>query len=320
MSMWKCGAGVIFGHGVGTDALATCIASADSQPVRRIDDALIRGYRLPRSMRRADRYARIAAIAALEATKDQGGQDDLPEDTAIIVSGAFGPHRTTFEFLDDLIDYDDEDASPTAFSHSVHSAGALYLAMVLGVHGSCLTLTGFGNPWFQALQAAEDLLESGACEKVVVVGVDELALLTETAAEMSNGPRLGDSVLEGMLPAAPAEGAVALVLSREPDRDEACRITVSPGAPEIWPEAVLTGGVGRSRSDDRVPRPGSSIDLSSRCGEFLFGNGFDTVSAALMLEDCRLWEAVFGAGEPEKGIACVYLDPWSRTTCCLKTE
>ncbi len=44
---------------------------------------------------------------------------------------AFGPHVTTFNFLDDILDHGDAAVSPTTFSNSVHNAAASYIAMAL---------------------------------------------------------------------------------------------------------------------------------------------------------------------------------------------
>lgn len=50
----------------------------------------------------------------------------------MIVASSFGPHRTTCAFLDDLLDYREEDVMPTTFSHSVHNAAASYAASAFG--------------------------------------------------------------------------------------------------------------------------------------------------------------------------------------------
>ncbi len=94
------------------------------------------------SLRRSDRYTALVLAAAgkvLDAVPDVSG------DTGVIVASSFGPHRTTCAFLDDLLDYREEDVMPTTFSHSVHNAAASYAASAFGLRGPEFTLTGFEN-------------------------------------------------------------------------------------------------------------------------------------------------------------------------------
>ncbi|MCP4105408.1 MAG: beta-ketoacyl synthase chain length factor [Desulfobacteraceae bacterium] len=125
-----------------------------------------------KGIRRADKFAKMAVIASDKAC---AGFEFQKEDTdiSIILCTQFGPHATTFKFLDTLLDYSDTGVSPTTFSHSVHNAAASYIASFLGIRGQSLTITSFQDPLRQALILADAWLEQKQAEKIIVCYVDE---------------------------------------------------------------------------------------------------------------------------------------------------
>jgi hypothetical protein len=271
-------------------------------------------------MRRADRYARRATIAALEAVKSLAPGEQLPDETGVVVAGAFGPHRTTFAFLDSLLDFPDQEASPTLFSHSVHNAAASYVAATLGVHGPCMAIAVFDNAWYGALVTAEDLLWSGSCRRVLVVGVDELALLTEAAVRMTHDFGPGCDPLKGGLRNPPSEGAVAMVLAGTPGGRVPCRVSSSRDEDREIPDVVVASGVERSRVGELFPAARKVLDLGTRCGFHLFGNGLETVASALMVSDGEVWSAIAGDSRRQRGVACVNVGPFATTTSYITRE
>ena len=141
---------------------------------------------------------------------------DVSGDTGVIVASSFGPHRTTCAFLDDLLDYREEDVMPTTFSHSVHNAAASYAASAFGLRGPEFTLTGFENLFYEALRTAE--LCGALCPRMLVVSVEENALMTE---EIANHVRR-----------IPPEGAAAFLVAPDEGADE---LIFQEGAPELTP-------------------------------------------------------------------------------------
>ncbi len=128
-----------------------------------------------KGIRRADRFAKMAVAASLDACSACSGSvlSENQTDTSIIVATMFGPHATTFRFLDNILDYSDKGVSPTVFSHSVHNAAASYIASALGIMGQTLTITSFNDPLNQALVLAKAWIDSGQALKVLVCYVDE---------------------------------------------------------------------------------------------------------------------------------------------------
>ncbi len=125
-----------------------------------------------KGIRRADHFAKMAVIASKQACMNfEFEKDDT--DISIIVSTQFGPHATTFKFLDNLLDYSDTGVSPLTFSHSVHNAAASYIASQLEIRGQSLTMTSFEDPLRQALILADSWLELKQAEKIILCFIDE---------------------------------------------------------------------------------------------------------------------------------------------------
>lgn len=167
--------------------------------------------------RRADRFSKMATLAAVDAVKN-ADVELIPERTGVIVGTAFGPHPTVFSFLDDILEFGDTGVSPTLFSHSVHNAAASYISVALGLAGSATTITTFADPFGQSLLLAQSWLDQGVCDSVLVGGVEECGTVMEyivsqklPIAEKTMVPFFA----EGGPQVIPGEGAVFFLLSRD---------------------------------------------------------------------------------------------------------
>lgn len=248
------GIGLISGAGVGLMSLqdhAECVFP----PL--IPDEIIKSYKLPRMMRRADRFSRIGAMAANEAIKDAAMPPGEMENCGIIVVSAIGPHQTTFAFLDDLLDFPEAEVSPTKFSHSVHNAAASYIAILCGLNGMSLTVTGFDNPWFNALIMAETVLQQGNCQNIILVGVDENGLLS--------------TLLENIISAQLTECAVGMLVSKQSESKGYC--TISALASNLDAELIVT--------KDRVKLRNGSEAVNGTLPVTMFGNALACIAAAI---------------------------------------
>ena len=132
-------------------------------------------------MRRADQFCKNAVKAVKELLERKSIQSfDNPESVGIILGTRFGPHKTTFSFLDDILDYNDTEVSPTKFSHSVHNAAASYIASVIGVRGPTITVTDFNDPASAVKQLAKAWLKEGRVKYILAGVVEEKSdILTE---------------------------------------------------------------------------------------------------------------------------------------------
>ena len=174
---------------------------------------------ITRSMRRADRFIRMAAIAALDAwTRAENTCAEIPkEQIGLIVTSGLGPHCRGFKFLDDILDHGDSDALPTDFSHSVHGAAASYIAGLLDLRGPSLTATDFEIGFEQAVLLAQCWLHQGTCQRVLVGAIEELG---ETMIHMAS------HLLQCRQSISLGEGAVFLMLGM-PDVQGIARIDAS---------------------------------------------------------------------------------------------
>src|SRR5579862_2988645 len=121
-------------------------AASASYPVA---DQFLSDPAINQRMRRADRFSKMAAVAALDAW-NQAHQNVLMDRVGLIVASGLGPYIRTFRFLDGILDGGDTNASPTDFSHSVHGAAAAYITELLDLRGPGLTITDFENIFEQS--------------------------------------------------------------------------------------------------------------------------------------------------------------------------
>ena len=132
-----------------------------------------------KGMRRADRFSKMATLAASDAMSGSGMEDRDPNRIGIIFATAFGPHNTTFKFQDDIIDYGDAAVSPTIFSNSVHNAAVSYISRTLKIKGPTWTVTGFDQPFEQAVALGESWLNEGRCDQILLGAGDECGTVME---------------------------------------------------------------------------------------------------------------------------------------------
>jgi hypothetical protein len=171
----------------------------------RVSDDLLADPTVSRGLRRADRFVRMAAIAALDAwTQAKNACAGVAmERVGLIVTSGLGPHGRGFKFLDGILDCGDCNALPTDFSHSVHGVAASYIAGLLDLRGPSLSTTDFECGFEQAVMLAQCWLNSGSCARVLLGAVEELGEVLI---------RCASRLLPDNPPFALGEGAVFLTL------------------------------------------------------------------------------------------------------------
>ena len=70
----------------------------------------------------------------------------------------------------EVLEFGDEQASPTVFSQSVHAAAASMVAAAAHLHGPTLTVADLAFPFEEALVLADAWLAADRCDAVLVVG------------------------------------------------------------------------------------------------------------------------------------------------------
>jgi len=303
------GIGVVFARGRGIEALEQALREGWSPPSRRevtsssgktmpvysVEENTIKDRAVLQKMRRADRFSKMAVLAAFDAVKDSGiaigeGEASL----GIILATAFGPQVTGFRFLDEIIDYGDSSVSPTLFSHSVHNAAASYVASVLGNRGPTLTVTQFGFSFQQALILARAWIQEGRCENVLVGSVEECGTVMEFICsqklKMTEDGRIRPFEFSPSPSAVPGEGSVFLLLSGGDGPRRYCELRgvfLERESSETDPDLRILDADGMS-GDETCYREVAGQDVmiagySPLFGSMMTGSAFHCASAALML-------------------------------------
>ena len=303
------GMGIVFARGRGVAALETSLEKG-WQPPTEVEVKGAEPKRLPvyavaaetladkavlTKARRADRFTRMAILAAADALADSGLGPAAadPARLGIILATGLGPHVTTFGFLDGILDFGDAAVSPTVFSHSVHNAAASYIAMTLGLRGPTLTVTDFHFAFHEAAALANLWLGEGRCDAVLVGAIDELGQVMQTACGELLTPaadgRVKPFLFKREAEAVPGEGSVFIMLTREPPPNRY-------GALDILPAGTLGSPAGvthRLLEADGLIRDESGYRSAAAAGvpvgayaplfgSIMTGSAFHAAVAALM--------------------------------------
>jgi 3-oxoacyl-[acyl-carrier-protein] synthase II len=237
------GIGIISTRGRGIDSLDIALRQgwvAPSQtksrndqnvfyPAYRVKKEIINDITILKKIRRADRFSKMAVLAAHDAVVDSGIQINHKEsEIGIILATAFGPHVTTFRFLDDIIDYGDGSVSPTTFSHSVHNAAASYISTLLNSRGPTVTITQFASPIHQAFILAQAWLNEGRCKYVLLGCVDEcgkvMSYICNQKLRITNDGKIRPFNFSASPSAVPGEGSIFFMTTLEKCKNTYCEM------------------------------------------------------------------------------------------------
>jgi len=231
------GIGIVFSRGRGIDCFEKALQEGWRAPSEveikgkksfayQVDSQTISDKTLLKKMRRADKLSRMAALAAADAL-DNSGIELTGKKTGIITATAFGAHVTTFDFLNDILDYGEANVSPTTFSNSVHNAAASYISSALDIQGPTLTVTQFFFSFHSALQLAQVWLNEKRCDYILVGAVEQygdvLGYIYDSKLTQASDGRIRPF---NFTPAyhVPGEGAVFFLVSKEDPENAYCKV------------------------------------------------------------------------------------------------
>jgi 3-oxoacyl-[acyl-carrier-protein] synthase II len=206
MSILSVGAVTLLGRDLTIIAKGLAAPPETSSSAISVNDDLLSDSRFDKRLRRADRFVRMAVMAAKDAwSAAESACREIPrEKIGLIVTSGFGPHCRGFRFIDGILDCGDGDALPTDFSHSVHCVAAAYITELLELRGPSLSTTDFQYGFEHAIQLAQCWLDQGSCDRVLVGAVEELGeVLIHCASRMVSGDE----------PFVPGEGAAFFMLA-----------------------------------------------------------------------------------------------------------
>ncbi|GAB4335723.1 MAG: hypothetical protein Kow0089_05570 [Desulfobulbaceae bacterium] len=137
--------------------------------------------RFARSLRRADDFIRLAVAATARVLPEEKAQSA----TGLFLGTGFGPMQTNFDVLGLIVDEDQ--TSPTLFSHSVFNGAAGYIARLFEIPERSATFTDFSWPFFRALAEGCAAIERGELRRCLVLQVETYSDLLEEARQREGG-------------------------------------------------------------------------------------------------------------------------------------
>lgn len=344
------GIGVVGGFGCGVDALARALAVGTVSPtevtpipgnerlklpVYLADTNPLDAFLPKRAVRRIDHFSRLALLGAHLALKDAGQLDTKRERMGVVIATGYGATRTTFSFLDSVLDDGDSCASPTHFSNSVHNAAAAHVAIQLAATGPSLTVSQFELSVFSALIAARQMLEENRVDRVLFGAVDEYCSVLGYCWERFFGSNPSSEIMPFELSrqsAVAGEGAAFFVLGREEGRDahygclgEIGLGNLRGGPPVFSSESIyFLGADGHSGCNtffsEILPSGATVSAYTPLYGSLPVGSAFDLAIAALAVRDGRLTTSPRDLKVPGVWKLNSEENLGRRTICCVKAD
>jgi 3-oxoacyl-[acyl-carrier-protein] synthase II len=246
--------------------------------------------------RRMNRFAKLAVLGAALALEDAGWE--IPprrNDIGLVLASGYGASKSTFDFLDSMIEGEGQYPSPTLFSNSVHSSAASHVSIVMELGGPCLTVSQFEMSPISALLTARDWLVEGRVEAVLFGAVDEICPVLGYCYDQFFGVSTSGPIEPfawDKQTAVMGEGAAFLLLKRPQEGHPATAISGShlDTKPQLPPvDHLLVLGADGHTCYARDYRRLS--ELAARCtvytplyGSLPGGQAFDVAIAALAME------------------------------------
>jgi hypothetical protein len=142
----------------------------------------------PQLVRRMSHFAKLSLASTCDAFHDSG-LDPVGKAIGIIQGSVYGPIVSGIQALDELVDFGDNQLSPTNFSGSVFNTAATYLSLAFGIQGCSLTHTGGLDTLYNSLLTAALWLEKGTVDYVIAgIGDEYTAFFDQKEPEQSGKP------------------------------------------------------------------------------------------------------------------------------------
>jgi 3-oxoacyl-[acyl-carrier-protein] synthase II len=303
------GIGVLFSRGLGIASLEKALLDGWQEPaetpaphheMRKAKAYLanleaITDKTLLKKIRRSDKLSKMCVLAAADALADTGIENICQKRIGIILASAFGPHVTTFGFLDGILDYGDGAVSPTMFSNSVHNAATSYITMSLDIKGPTLTVTQFRFSFQTALQLADTWINQGRCDYVLVGAVDQygevLGYVSDQKLITAKDGKIKPFSFHPTCQV-PGEGAVFFLVNKEGAKNDYCSVDAVYTGND--PEQGKSVDINVIDADGMLPDESAYLTLLSQgipataysplFGSMMIGSAFNLAVSALMLK------------------------------------
>jgi len=295
--MYIAGMGIVFNRGRGLANLEKALIEGWVMPevAYRVPAEAITDKQVLKEARRADTFTKMATLAAFDALIDSGIPENSKQKLGIILATAFGPHVTTFNFLDDILTYGDSGVSPTLFSHSVHNAATSYIALNLQTRGPTLTMTQFADSFHQALILAESWLQEKRCDYILVGSVDQVGKVMEYICNQKLKVALDGKIkpfnFSKTPECVPGEGAAFFLVTNNLKYNKYCAISALPQNNQKEADLCILDSDGMCGNEELYQKI-SNTRLTSYApifGSLLTLSSFSCLAAAIILKNQKLY-------------------------------
>ncbi|BCR03201.1 hypothetical protein DESUT3_02700 [Desulfuromonas versatilis] len=329
------GIGVLGGFGCGLDALRRSLAEGPAAPGQLAVAAGAQELQLPayladpaplerfvnkRATRRIDHFSKMALLGAHLALEDAGALEASRERMGVVIASGYGATRTTFSFLDSVLEDGDAFASPTHFSNSVHNAAAAHVAIQLKATGPSLTVSQFEMSVASALLTARRWLAEERVDSVLFGAVDEVCAVLGHCWErfFPEPSRRIEPFAFARQSAVPGEGAAFFLLTGDEQGRHGRITSVRQGRVAALSQAAgpwLLNADGHSSCSgyyrQLLPGPAAVTAATPHYGSLPVGQAFDLAVAAL---------ALGGAGLPAPAGGETLPEPWQPAGGVLEAD
>jgi 3-oxoacyl-[acyl-carrier-protein] synthase II len=189
------GIGVVGPCGIGVEAFWTGLLNEPKPGPRRVDGLDASTLYGPKELRRVDRFAQIAAVAAAEAVADAGGMEGIavdPERVGVWVGTGVGGLETLEIQIENRITRGDRRVSPFLVPMMMANAGPAGISMRYGLRGPCENTVTACAAGTQSVGNGGRLIATGRCD-VVLAGSSEAPMTPTGVAGFSNMTALSTS-------------------------------------------------------------------------------------------------------------------------------
>lgn len=332
--MFISGIGIVFTRGRGIDSFEKALKEGWVEPswgapvpAYRVAHQTLAEISLSKKIRRADRFSRMALLSALDAYTDSGISAPDRGKLGIIISTAFGPHATTFGFIDDILDFGDSSVSPTKFSNSVHNAAASYISAILDSRGPTVTLTQFNQAFQNALIIAGTWLDEGRCDNILCGATDELGAVMEFVCKMklniAKDGKINPFAFSDSPVSVPGEGSVFFMLSNEKGINNYGKVSEISFSQNITgnPDLIVIDADGMSGNEtgyrDIINCGRLTGGYSHLFGSMLIGGAFNFAAAALMLKNQIAYKCIFEDNQLKANLCAETSETKIDDICCV---
>lgn len=253
--------------------------SIDPQTLRSVQSLPLEfsdAYDVPQKLiRRMSHFAKLSLLSACEAIKDSG-LEIRGKSVGIIQGSVYGPIISGIQAFDELIDFGDNQLSPTNFSGSVFNTAATYLSLAFNIQGSTLSHTSGLDTLYHSFLSASHWLESGIADYVILGIGDEYTPYFDINESNTQHPT-------GLVP--DCEGWTTLLLGKEgPSKygrvnfGQLCKLPETKGKKNIysfWHEQIDIANLNPHVKDNQPCFP---VHLR---GSYPSASGFDLALALL---------------------------------------